>query len=205
MARARSSGARLLSRISEVFEPRLKAVLGIPMPIDFPDRRVLEDTILPALSARSDLRRVLWVGCAPYTAHYRRFFRGHEYWTLEPKWENRLYGARRHVIDRLENLSNYFDAGSLDLILCNGVFGWGLNRREDAELAFENCFDVLRSGGELLLGWDDQDPHRPHQPEDINSLQHFRHHMFEPLGTWRYRVAGELKHVFDFYEKPNHR
>jgi len=174
----------------------------MPMSIDTPDRRVLEDVILPAFAARADLRRVLWVGCEPYTAHYRRFFRGHEYWTIEPAWKNRLYGARRHVTDTLENLQCHFGTDSLDLILCNGVCGWGLDRREDAEVAFARCFDALRPGGELLLGWNDLDPWRPYRPEDIASLQRFRPRNFEPLGTWHYPVEGEYRHVFNFYEKP---
>lgn len=192
----------LLRRIREASTVRLKAVLGIPMPIDTPDRRILEDVILPAYAARADLPRVLWVGCETYTAHYRRFFHAHEYWTLEPAWKKRLYGGRRHVTATLENLQRHFASDSLDLIFCNGICGWGLDRLEDAEVAFERCFDALRPGGELLVGWNDREPWRPFRPEDITSLRRFRPKTFEPLGTWRCPVEGEMRHVFDFYDKP---
>ena len=181
---------------------RLKAVLGIPMRIDQPDRRLIEEVILPAFAARSDLQRVLWVGCDYYSAHYRRYFRDREFWTLEPLARNRVYGARRHVVDTLEHLPRHFAPASVDLILCNGIIGWGLNRREDAEIAFGHCFGTLRPGGELMVGWNNRDPWRPYRPDDLASLACFRHLTFEPLGTWRCAMPGEFQHVFDFYQKP---
>jgi hypothetical protein len=39
------------------------------------DRRLLELNILPYIAWRSDLHRILFIGCEFYTTRYERFFR----------------------------------------------------------------------------------------------------------------------------------
>ena len=117
-------------------ELAVDALRGRPMHRRAPDRTLLERHILPAYARREDVRRVLFVGCARYTAHYGRLFDHAEYWTMDAVPRNRRWGAPRHIRDRLERLDRHVTPGYFDLIVCNGVLGWGLNRRDDAESAF---------------------------------------------------------------------
>ena len=138
------------------------------------DRRVLEEVIFPEFLRDPGVRAVLFVGCDWYTRSYeRRCFRGCDYWTLEPDPDRRHFGARQHVVAPLESLREHFPESRFDWIICNGVFGWGLDGREQCELAFSACFSCLRPGGRLLLGWNELREREPFPPEELSSLQRF--------------------------------
>ncbi len=125
------------------------------------DRRVLEQVIFPYFLQRPEFARVLFVGCGWYTKVYNKMFRGKDYWTLEVNPALRKYGARQHITDSVENVHLQFCEGGLDLIICNGVFGWGLDARDEVDAAFAACFTCLRENGLLIVGWDDVPEHRP--------------------------------------------
>ncbi len=166
------------------------------------DRRLLEQVILPAYARRADIERVLFVGCAAYTQPYGALFSGREYWTIDPVLRRRRYGSEHHIVDRLENLGIHVRDGHFDLIVCNGVLGWGLNSPADADAAFAACHRHLREGGELVLGWNDIEPRNRIVPDDLPSLRRFETRVFDPLQSARNRVDVPHRHVFDFYLKP---
>ncbi|MBC7778812.1 MAG: class I SAM-dependent methyltransferase [Proteobacteria bacterium] len=158
--------------------------------------------ILPAYASRTDIERVLFVGCAAYTQHYGDLFRGRDYWTIDPVARRRRYGAQRHVVGRVENLGDHVQGEHFDLVICNGVLGWGLNTLEDADTAFAACHRHLRERGELVLGWNDIAPRNRVLPENVPALRRFEPLMFEPLQTARLRIDAPHRHTFDFYRKP---
>lgn len=166
------------------------------------DRRLLEERILPALAARDDVRRVLFVGCAPYTRHYEALFGHAEYWTIEPSLRRRRWGAQRHLADRLEHLGRHVAPGSFDAIVCNGVLGWGLDTAQAAEAAFTACHDALRPGGLLVVGWNDVRPRNRVVPSSIAALGRLERAAFADFGAPQVRVDGPHRHVFDFYRRP---
>ncbi|MDQ3187899.1 MAG: class I SAM-dependent methyltransferase [Pseudomonadota bacterium] len=166
------------------------------------DRRVLEREILPSFARRSDTHRVLFVGCAAYTQRYGELFVDREYWTIDSVPRRRLYGSERHIVDRLENLANHVEPEYFDVIICNGVLGWGLNSPDDAEAAFAACRQHLRAGGELVVGWNDVAPRNRVKPEDISALRRFEPSGSEHGQQSRIRIDAPHRHVFDFYRKP---
>ena len=176
-------------------------VLGLPAHLRTADRQVLEQVILPAYARRSDITRVLFVGCASYTQHYSELFSEREYWTIDPVPRRRSHGGTRHIVDRLENLGRYAEPVYFDLIVCNGVLGWGLNTLDSAEAAFEACHRHLREGGELVVGWNDVPPRNRVAPDEVPALQRFEPMVFAPVETARLRIDAPQKHVFDFYRK----
>lgn len=158
------------------------------------DRRVLEQEILPAYAQRADMARVLFVGCAVYTQPYAELFSERDYWTIDPVAGRRRYGGLHHIVDRLENLGSHAPADYFDLILCNGVLGWGLNALADADAAFAACHFHLRRGGELMIGWNDIVPRNRVAPEDVPALRRF-------ALAQRRKIDVAHRHVFDFYQK----
>jgi SAM-dependent methyltransferase len=178
-----------------------RRALGVSPQLHTEDRRVLEQVILPVYARRPDIERILFVGCAAYTQRYGEFFRGREYWTIDPVARRHRYGSQRHIIDRLENLARHVSAEYFDLIICNGVLGWGLNLLRDADAAFEACHRHLRAGGELLLGWNDIAPRNRVLPEQVPALRGFEALTFEALQTSRLLVDVPHRHVFEFYRK----
>ena len=165
------------------------------------DRRILEEVILPVYAARPAGQRVLFVGCAAYTQTYAERFAAHEYWTIDPVARRRRFGSERHIVDFLQNLGCHVEPEYFDLIICNGVLGWGLNALQDADAAFAACHLHLREGGEILVGWNDVAPRNRVRPDDVPALRGFKPLVSEPLNRAVNRVPGPNRHVFSFYFK----
>ncbi|HEX9727209.1 MAG TPA: hypothetical protein VGA37_01735 [Gemmatimonadales bacterium] len=179
-----------------------------------PDRRVLERTIFPFLLARQQFHSILFVGCRWYTRPYTRTFRdaGKAYWTIDVDPAQRRHGAgARHIVDGLEQVAHHFDPGALDAIICNGVFGWGLDARESVDQALAGSFQCLRDGGLLIVGWNETDRrsngaagmYAGNWAEQSATLRRFERYQFPGLETWRYHAGGPTRHVFDFFSKPD--
>jgi SAM-dependent methyltransferase len=180
----------------------LRKRLGLPTPLNTEDRRVLEEIIFPYYRASAGFRTVLFVGCNTYTSHYpRRYFADAEFWTIEPDANLSKFGAARHFVAPLERLAEHVAAGSLDLIICNGVFGWGLDTAAQCEAAFSQCHASLRAEGQFVFGWDDVPRRTPVALDGIAALARFRRFTFPPLGAWRYLTDTPYRHTFDFYVK----
>jgi len=182
---------------------RLPSVASI-----FRDRRILERTILPYISSRDDLQKILFVGCHWYTRRYNALFANREYVTLDIDPKQARHGARHHIVDSMENLDSHFVPGTLDAIVCNGVVGWGLDDRAAIERSFSAAHSCLRIGGLLVVGWNDTPKHSGRTADDHDSyidacraLGRFR--QFRPPGfdRWRHHTGGLTRHVFDFYVK----
>jgi len=176
--------------------------LGLPVPLDTEDRRVLEQEIFPFFQRQSGIRTVLFVGCDWYTRHYERaFFAGRNYWTLDVSPAARKHGGRQHVVAPLESLAGHFPPDFFDLIFCNGVYGYGLDTREQCELAFAACHSRLKKGGCFVLGWVDIPQRTPVPLDSLAALRHFEKMTFPPAGSWRYPTATPYRHTYDFYAK----
>jgi hypothetical protein len=165
------------------------------------DRRVLEGEILPWLGRRDDVRRVLFVGCARYTRAYDRHFPQADFWTLDPAPRRRRWGGEHHIVDGLEHLQRHVPAATFDAIVCNGVLGWGLNGRADAEAAFDACHAALRAGGELIVGWNDVAPRNRVRPESLAALARFEQLPLPGRASRELRIAGAHRHVFVRYRR----
>jgi SAM-dependent methyltransferase len=169
------------------------------------DRRILETIILPWLMGLPGNRRVLFVGCDWYTRGYRKWFDQDSYWTMDYDVAKAPYGSRLHITDSMTNVTRHFGIEALDLVLCNGVFGWGLNERAQVEHAFSAVSTVLRSGGLLLIGWNDTPKRKPFPLESIQALQRLRRRIIDPLGQTDVRTDTPNQHVYSLFEKPAER
>jgi SAM-dependent methyltransferase len=180
----------------------IRKKLKLPAPLNSTDRWVLEQRIFPHYQSNPAIRDVLFVGCDSYTAHYQRsFFPTVNYTTIEPDPARSRFGASRHIVAPLEELAAHAPADAFDLIVCNGVFGWGLDSLEQCEPAFAHCHTCLRTNGHLILGWDDLPSRVPLPHERITSLARFRRYVFPEFGSWRFLTPTPFRHTFDFYQK----
>jgi hypothetical protein len=142
------------------------------------------------------------VGCSAYTQRYEEFFTGKEYWTIDPKRVKRQYGAQRHVVDSVTNVGRYVARHYFDLIIMNGVIGFGLNRVDDIEQAVAACYEALARHGILLVGWNDTPRRMPIELCQVQALAKFREYYFDPLQACHYRAEGAHRHTFSFYHRP---
>jgi SAM-dependent methyltransferase len=192
----------LLARLSGRIVRDMKGLFGIESYLRNEDRRVLEVIIFPFFLRAKQYQQILFVGCHWYTRGYNnRFEEKRNFWTIDIDSKRTRYGAKQHIVDDIQNMRKHFQVGTLDLILCNGVFGWGLDAKGDVEQGFQACFDCLREGGVLVIGWDDIDERRPFRLEECSSLGQFKPFPFPPLATARYVTDTPYRHTFDFYVK----
>lgn len=178
---------------------------GLDLRLESPNRRVLEDAILPALAADPRYRRVLFVGCQWYTKIYGALFAHREYWTIEVDPAMAKFGSQgRHIVDSYLNLSRHAEPGSFDLIIINGVLGWGIDGPADTEIALYETLRALNPGGMMVIGYNDTPQNRPSflkQPSQ--ALAMFEPAVFAPLNAHEYATPDDYdRHTFVFYRKP---
>ena len=172
-----------------------------PARITSNDRLILEEVILPHFAKDMSCQKILFVGCAAYTQWYEELFQQKEYWTIDPKKVKRKYGSERHITDNIAHIGRYVAKNYFDVIVINGVIGFGLNRLGDIEQAIDACYEVLAHQGILLVGWNDTAQRTPIDIRATHAVSKFREYAFEPLHSCHYRTEGSHRHTFSFYRK----
>ena len=187
------------ARFSHLVLGTLRNRLGLEAPLATDDRRILETVIFPYILEAKELHRVLFVGCDYYTSHYTRLFDAKEYWTIDKDPSRARYGARLHAALSLARLGERFPPSYFDVIVVNGVVGWGLDEPSEIRESFEAASEGLRMGGLLVVGYNDS-PDRLSVPLSMiqGSLEAF---VFEPLRTARYETTNPNRHTFAFFRK----
>lgn len=129
------------------------------------DRQALLRTYLPFFARRGG--RILWIGCRDYTAAYPALLeaQGAEVWTTELDPTQARWGREgRHRTGDMLSLAELFSDLSFDAVICNGVFGHGVDSPEAQADGLAAIASVLEPGGFLLLGWN---THRMPDPESL--------------------------------------
>ncbi len=164
------------------------------------DRMFLEDVVVPGLLETNEIHRVLDIGVAWYTRSYPRLFKGVDYWTVDvDPAKQRIAGANHHTLSATQ-LTDAFAPGTFDLVVCNGVFGWGLNDPSDVEKALDQCADVLRAGGWLVVGWNDMEGRRVPGLDELLTKR-FRRQALPAVGADHFIPETGYAHRFDFLTK----
>jgi len=193
-----------LTRVSRLISAEVKFAFGIDSGLDTEDRRVLEQIVLPYFLADARYLNILFVGCSWCTRRYNHTFeRSKNYWTIDIAPWKRRYGARQHITDGLQHLDRHFEPATLDLIICNGVYGWGLNERSEIEASISSCIAALRPNGILVLGWNNTERLNPCPPSTWESLRSLRRFVFPPLETAEFETATPDRHTYSFYRRPD--
>jgi len=166
------------------------------------DRRILETRILSELARQNDEGKTLFVGTHWYTERYTRMFTSLSLITMDYDSRQARFGTAGHITDSIENCAEYFDCECVEAVVCNGVFGWGLNERSAVEQAFASCYEILKPGGWLIIGWNNIPSRNPFLLDEILSLQKFIRSPFPGFEASEIRLHTYNRHVFSFYQKP---
>lgn len=164
-----------------------------------PDRALFEGEILPLLA--KDARRVLSVGVAWYTRRYGDAFRDAHFATMDIDPARAEFGAKDHRTGDVRDLETLFPE-PFDLVLMNGVIGYGLNDADSVDAGLRACAARLVPGGTLVLGINEE------KPTNVDPRSVPAHRLFEPrkLGRWDGRVMvpvpfRENTHTFLFWRR----
>jgi SAM-dependent methyltransferase len=131
---------------------------------------VLVNEILPAYSKLGG--RILWIGCRRYTKDYGAILKrnGGECWTTDIELAHAKWGEKgRHFTWDLLLVDRLIAAEAFDTVLCNGVFGFGVDTRPMQLAALEAMGRILKPGGRLLLGWNTDRVEDPRTLEFVQS------------------------------------
>jgi len=163
-----------------------------------PGRMVLVNEILPAYSACGG--RILWIGCRRYTKSYGAVLgqSGGECWTLDIEIGHAKWGEKgRHLTWDLITIDQLIAASFFDSVLCNGVFGFGVDTRPAQLAALRAMARILKPGGRLLLGWNTD---RVEDPLNLDFVQSaFTGESLTAKGPrWTVPEAG---YVYDFLRR----
>ena len=167
------------------------------------DRRLLEDTLLAGFAADATMRALLFVGCDWYTQGYGALFapRSERFRTVDVDPAKARFGSPDHLVAPMQDLGRHCAPGSIDVIVANGVFGFGIDDRAALEAAFAAAHTVLKPAGTLVLGWNDVTPLAPFDPEPVALASGFVRSAAHPLGAWRTPTPTPLRHTFDAYAR----
>jgi hypothetical protein len=168
------------------------------------DRILLEQTIFPFLIQSDPYQRILFVGTAWYNLHYPRLFQHKEFWTLEIDPNLAPFGSRNHTIDSCTTIDRHFHENSLDCIILNGVFGFGLNDPNEMEQTCIAIHKTLKPDGLLILGYNTLPDSTPCPIDHIQALKLFSPFTFPPLNTHILQSDPTNQHWFQFLSKPTH-
>lgn len=89
---------------------------GLDIHLNFPDRRILEEIIIPYFVNKDEFKNILFVGCDWYTKPYKKYFKNKNYWSIDIDPRKKIYGANKHITDSIEKLNNYIDDNYFDVI-----------------------------------------------------------------------------------------
>lgn len=172
----------------------------------------MEETILPALASLRPTR-MLDIGVREYTRHYGKWAaEGCERWTIDADPAVVGFGSPGlHVVGSVLDMTRHFENGSFDVILMNGIFGHGVDHRDDQERALMEARALLRDGGRLVIGWDRQPDGTPFvlndeslsgprisDPLEIELMQsRFRH--VAPCGLPPRKEFANSWHLYDWF------
>lgn len=163
-----------------------------------PDRQFMESYILPQIAA-APKGKCLFVGCQPYTRHYGTWFMSSsvEFWTTDIDPDSAQWGEpHRHYICGIEAIDAYVPAHSMDVVVMNGVFGFGLNDEADKVKALQAIHHILKPQGHLVVGWNGDPPGQ--NPLNMSIiLQLFKHSTRWPFAP--HTTLEGTTHIYDFF------
>lgn len=167
------------------------------------DRTILQGPLFAALREQGLFKagnQILWIGCAPYTAGYYGTLEreGAQCFTIELDAELSRHGRHgRHTVGSMLDLDRHYPVRSFNLILCNGVLGWGVNAAEDQRHAFDVMAKALQPGGALVVGWNTDTMADP-----VEARLHAPHFTHSAIGDFPSRYAVEnVTHVYDCFRR----
>jgi SAM-dependent methyltransferase len=202
VAPRRSPIARILCGDFAFLARCLRHIAGRPMLLRTRDRWLLENVFLPYYGQLAANSSVLFVGCDFYTKHYVQWFSRHRYITIDPDASKaRFGGGQRHYIATLQDSAKFIPDNTIDLIVLNGVFEFGINSDAEAALALHRCHSLLKPGGLLLIGWS-QVPNRTQiNVGDQPALRRFTPLPLPLLNVASYVVPTAYQHCYELHGK----
>lgn len=165
-----------------------------------PDRKMMEDEILPALAADANVKTVLFVGVKWYNAHHPAMFTkvGKTFATIDPDPEQSVHGGKPHAVAFVQDLEKHFEGMTFDAIVISGVIGWGINDIPELDRTLKVFSRVMSKGGWLVFGLNPLTKNHV-EPGDAPASADFEPAVLGALGKSRVDVPLPFKQKLHTY------
>jgi hypothetical protein len=159
---AKSAVGRIAGRVQEGLLPILR-LFRLPLGERWlhraiealPSRLYLQEVLIPAL-AGAGRRRMLFVGVQSYNLPVYRSCAEHNIavWSVDYDPASAIYGAPQgHFVGDVEQIAILAPSLKFDVIIFNGILGFGVNTPTDATAALDAMEQVAEPDALLIVGW----------------------------------------------------
>ena len=163
----------------------------------YPARRYLERVLMPA-TCPPDGTTIALIGIHPFTTHYAHFYLGHRVVAFDPDARmGACRGRAAFVALPMREVARVLGAGTVALVHCNGVVGWGLDDAGELAASLDAAHAALVPGGRLILGYDTQH----HNPFGWTADTLLPAEKWVELHAAEYPVSVRGDHVFRVFAK----
>ncbi len=186
--------------------PALARTLGIDFRLRVPSRMFMEQEIFDYVNqlyergAAAPAARCLFIGLDKHNWHYDRLL-DLDFYSIDVNPRNAAYGPPgRHVVGSATELSSYYPPNSFDVVIANGLIGFGLDTEEAFDQLMFECHRVLTGDGLLVVGYNDKPERLDFKVEQAAGFQVFK--TFEPgiagMSGASHAVEDSFKHRYVF-------
>ena len=186
--------------------PALARSLGFDFRLRVPSRMFMEREVFDYVNQQfrrgttAPAARCLFIGLDKHNWHYDRLL-DPDFYSIDLNPRNAAYGQpNRHVVGSATELSSYYRPNSFDVVIANGLIGFGLDTEEAFNQLMFECHRVLASDGMLVLGYNDKPDRLNFNIEQATGYQVFK--TFEPgiagMTGARHVVADGFQHCYVF-------
>lgn len=196
----------LMKRALFKLSPRMAERLNIDFPLHAANRRFLEDSVFGYINnmagEASGQIKALFVGIDKHNWHYPRLLNA-EFHSLDIEARKAVYGQPgRHWTGSATRMAGYYGGNVFDVVVANGLLGFGIDEALGCRQLLENCEAVLKPGGLLVLGYNDRPDRVPYPvlPMALGLFDEFTPPIAGVAGAL-HRVDDTFQHVFLFLKK----
>ena len=195
-----------LKRIVFKLSPALAYRLKLDFRLHAPNRVFLEESVfayLNGLAAQAcEPVKTLFVGIDKHNWHYPRLLIS-EFHSLDIEPRKAVYGPPgRHWTGSATLMGAHYGHDVFDVVVANGLVGFGINDATAFRRLLVQCYEVLKPGGLLILGYNDR-PDRAPFPI-LSAVREYFQPFVPPIrgvSSIVHRVDDPFDHVFVFLRK----
>ena len=148
-----------LKNIIFKLSPHLAIKMGIEFPLKSPNRVFLETSVFQYINqtygGKQPRCNGLFIGTDKRSWHYPKIL-DLELHTIDIEKKKALYGNfKHHIIGSATELERYYDPESFEVIIGNGLIGFGMNSAEQCEQLLMGAAALLKNNGLFIIGFND--------------------------------------------------
>ncbi|MGE8687977.1 MAG: hypothetical protein ACN6PJ_12635 [Achromobacter sp.] len=196
----------LLKRALFKLSPRAAERLNIDFRLRAANRQFLEDSVFGYINnmagAAPGAVKTLFVGIDKHNWHYPRLLNT-EFHSLDIEAGKAVYGQPgRHWTGSATRMAGYYGGNAFDVVVANGLLGFGIDEAQGCRQLLENCEAVLKPAGVLVLGYNDRPDRVPYPvlPMAVGLFDAFTPPIAGVAGPL-HRADDAFQHVFLFLKK----